>query len=232
VQGSTIAREADYCYPTKAGPEIGVASTKGFVSQLVILSALALSLAQRRGRRELAWDGFKALARLPQDLSVVLESAKTYQQFGADLINKKTILFVGRGSMFPIALEGALKTKEISYKHAEGYAAGELKHGPIALVDADLVAVVLAPRDELLRKTMSNLEEIRSRKGFIVGVGEAGCDEFKSLCDHFVPMPKVSSFVAPIVYVLPLQLISYGLAEALGRNIDKPRNLAKSVTVE
>jgi glucosamine--fructose-6-phosphate aminotransferase (isomerizing) len=134
--------------------------------------------------------------------------------------------------MYPIALEGALKLKEITYRHAEGYAAGELKHGPIAMVDENLVAIVLGPTEKLLQKTLSNLEEIRSRRGIIIGVGESDNEDFIELCDEYIKVPRCSWATAPIIYNIPLQLISYGLAQHLGLDIDKPRNLAKSVTVE
>jgi len=228
VPGSTIMRESGFQYPTKAGPEIGVASTKAFTAQLLVLAALAEDVARLRGRPS----GRSAFARLPHDMEKVLAKADEYRAIGAGLADKKTILFVGRGPMYPIALEGALKLKEISYRHAEGYAAGELKHGPIALVDERLATIVLGPSDEMLPKTLSNLEEIKSRRGHIIGVGEEGNDEFRALCDLYIPMPKMDWGLAPLLYVIPLQLIAYGLARHLGCDIDKPRNLAKSVTVE
>jgi glucosamine--fructose-6-phosphate aminotransferase (isomerizing) len=236
VPGSTIMRESNFQYSTKAGPEVGVASTKAFAAQMTVLCALAQDVARLRGRNPSSSaegrEGYKALARLPQDIESVLSHAKDYQEIGASLDKLRTILFVGRGTMYPIALEGALKVKEITYRHAEGYAAGELKHGPIALVDKDLAAVVLAPRDELRAKTLSNLEEIKTRGAYIVGIGESEDKEFAALCDRYVGLPKTSWTSAPILYVLPLQLMAYGLAVKLGCNVDKPRNLAKSVTVE
>jgi glucosamine--fructose-6-phosphate aminotransferase (isomerizing) len=229
VPSSTIMREAKFSYATKAGPEIGVASTKAFLTQLTVFCALAQDVARLRGFKESCVEN---LARLPHDLEKILSHSEDYLKVGASLDNKKTLLFVGRGTMYPIALEGALKLKEITYRHAEGYAAGELKHGPIALVDKNLVAIVLAPTDELLPKTLSNLEEIKSRGAQIVGLGEAANQAFQKLCDVYLPMPKISWGLAPMLYVLPLQLISYGLAKKLECDIDKPRNLAKSVTVE
>jgi glucosamine--fructose-6-phosphate aminotransferase (isomerizing) len=228
VPGSTISRESHFKYPTKAGPEIGVASTKAFTTQMTVLCSLALDLAARRGFS--VTDAH--LSRLPFEMERVLQKSDAYKKIGATLKNKKTILFVGRGTMFPIALEGALKLKEITYRHAEGYAAGELKHGPIALIDSDLAAIVLAPSDELLPKTLSNLEEIKSRGAFVIGVGEEGNLNFEKNCHEYIGLPKCDEALAPMLYVLPLQLISYGLAVELGCNIDKPRNLAKSVTVE
>jgi len=228
VPGSTISRESSMLYPTKAGPEIGVASTKAFTTQLTALCLLAADLALMREKKI----QFPQLARLPHELSRILDHADEYRKIGAELSSMKTVLFVGRGQMFPIALEGALKLKEITYRHAEGYAAGELKHGPIALVDKNLACVVLAPTDGLFLKTLSNVEEVRSRGGYIIGMGEENETRFSSLCSRYIPMPKCDDALAPILYVLPLQLIAYGLAKALECNIDKPRNLAKSVTVE
>jgi len=235
VPGSTIMRESNFQYSTKAGPEIGVASTKAFTAQLTVLTALAYDVAHLRGMspsNSASEEGYRALARLPQDIENVLARAPEFQAIGASLEKMRTILFIGRGTMYPIALEGALKLKEITYRHAEGYAAGELKHGPIALVDKDLAAVVLAPRDGLHAKTLSNLEEIRSRGAYIVGIGDEKDDEFRKLCNAYVGIPKTSWTTAPVLYVIPTQLISYGLALKLGCSIDKPRNLAKSVTVE
>jgi glucosamine--fructose-6-phosphate aminotransferase (isomerizing) len=229
VPASTIMRESRFRYPTKAGPEIGVASTKAFTAQLTVLCALAQDAARiREFPRGLALE----LARVPHDMNRVLAHAEEYMKIGASLKDCKTIFFLGRGLMYPIALEGALKLKEITYRHAEGYGAGELKHGPIALVDKDLAAIVLSPTDELLPKTLSNLEEIKSRGARIIGIGEDNNSSFANLCDQYVGLPYTSWGTAPLIYVLPLQLISYGLARAMGREIDKPRNLAKSVTVE
>lgn len=231
VPGSTIMRESGFQYATKAGPEIGVASTKAFTSQLTVFCALAQDVAHIRGAKGMV-DNFQALARLPHDMGRVLERADFYREVGSEFAKRQVTFFLGRGPMFPIALEGALKFKEITYRHAEGYAAGELKHGPIAMVDENMTAVILAPPDELQAKTLSNLQEMKSRKAFIVGIGEEGDKAFESLCDRFIPVPKAIWGVAPMLYVVPLQLIAYGLAKHLGRNIDKPRNLAKSVTVE
>jgi glucosamine--fructose-6-phosphate aminotransferase (isomerizing) len=235
VPNSTIMRESHFQYSTKAGPEIGVASTKAFTAQLTVLCSLAHDVARLRGLSggsSPEESVFHALARLPQDIEAVLAHAESFQKIGASLQDKKTVLFLGRGPMYPIALEGALKLKEITYYHSEGYAAGELKHGPLALVDKQLAAIVIAPRDELHAKTLSNLEEIKSRGAYIVGIGERGDKAFEALCDEYIPMPRASWAAAPLLYVIPTQLISYGLAKQLGRNIDKPRNLAKSVTVE
>ena len=232
VPGSSVTREAQLNYPTKAGPEIGVASTKAFTTQLTILAALAQDVGRMRGTLTNWREEAETLARLPVLIDEVLAHSEEFLKLGKSLERFKTLLLMGRGVMYPIALEGALKIKEISYRHAEGYAAGELKHGPIALIDTDICAIVLCPSDELARKTLSNLQEIKSRKGWIVGIGDRKYDEFRSQCDEYLSMPTAPFGIAPMLYVLPLQLAAYGLARQLGCDIDKPRNLAKSVTVE
>lgn len=236
VPGSSIMREAAFEYSIKAGPEIGVASTKAFTAQLTVLAALALDVALHRGvsksHREEIKKEMSSLARLPHDMERLLSRADEFKKLGASLASKKTLMYLGRGPMYPISLEGALKIKEISYIHAEGYAAGELKHGPIAMVDANLAAIVLAPDDEFTRKTMSNLEEIKTRGCVVIGVGDEANRDLQKLSDVFVGIPKCSSATAPMMYVIVMQLLAYGLAHELGREIDKPRNLAKSVTVE
>ena len=236
VPNSTISRESSFQYPTKAGPEIGVASTKAVTSQLTILCALALDVGRLRGfsaQPENASDlSFRALARLPHDLDRVLREQDAFIKIGEKLKNKRIILFIGRGTMYPIALEGALKFKELTYVPSEGFAAGELKHGPIAYLDKDVSVIVLLPRDEWYAKTISNLEEVRARGAHIVAIGTEGDHEAKKLADEFIGLPEAASGTQPILSVIPLQLLAYGCARALGRNIDKPRNLAKSVTVE
>ncbi|NCN27650.1 glutamine--fructose-6-phosphate transaminase (isomerizing) [bacterium] len=233
VPGSTIARESQLSYPTKAGPEIGVASTKAFTNQLTILCALAADIGRLKGVDSARRKGVaQALARLPQDLERVLSFSDEFMEMGAGLSPLKTILFIGRGMMYPIALEGALKLKEITYRHAEGYAAGELKHGPIAMVDEKLAAVVFGPDDDVLAKTLSNLEEVRARNGKIIGIGSDDNSAFKKISDEYIGLKSLHWSVAPMAYVIPAQFISYGLAKHLGCDIDKPRNLAKSVTVE
>ena len=230
VPSSTISRESGFHYPTMAGPEIGVASTKAFTAQLTILCALALDVGRLRGNDDLA--SFQALARLPHDIDRILKQSETFIQIGAKLKDQKIILFVGRGTMYPIALEGALKMKELTYIPSEGFAAGELKHGPIAYIDPNVTIVTLAPRDECYAKTISNLEEIRARGGHIVAIGTEGDEEIKKISHEFIGLPASAWGTMPILSVIPLQLLAYGCAKALGRNIDKPRNLAKSVTVE
>jgi glucosamine--fructose-6-phosphate aminotransferase (isomerizing) len=232
VSNSSIARESDHHYPTKAGPEIGVASTKAFTAQLVVLAALALDVA--RLKESMAADdvAFSSLAQLPMDLEKIFTQSEKYLSIGAKMKEKRMVLFIGRGTMYPIALEGALKFKELTYMPAEGFAAGELKHGSIAYIDSGTTVVVLAPRDEWYSKTVSNLEEIRARGGHIVAVGTEGDDEIARLADVFIGVPESAWGTQPILSVVPLQFLAYGCARALGRNIDQPRNLAKSVTVE
>jgi glucosamine--fructose-6-phosphate aminotransferase (isomerizing) len=230
VQNSTIARESDLKFPTKAGPEIGVASTKAFTAQLTVLCALAHDIALIRGKKDAPTN--ESLARLPHDIARVLEKKDSIIALGAKLKSQRMILFVGRGTMFPIALEGALKFKELTYMPAEGFAAGELKHGPIAYIDPDVTTVVIAPKDEWYSKTISNLEEIKARGGHIISIGTEGDETIKKLSDEFIGLPQSDLGTMPIISVIPLQLLAYGCAQALGKNIDKPRNLAKSVTVE
>lgn len=230
VPNSTIARESGFQYPTKAGPEIGVASTKAFTAQLTILCALALDVARLRGKAELA--SFQALARLPHDLDRVLKQSEEFIKIGEKVKDQRILLFVGRGTMYPIALEGALKFKELTYLPAEGFAAGELKHGPIAYIDPQVSIITLVPKDEWYAKTISNLEEMRARGGHLITIGTEGDEEAARLSDEFIGLPAQAWGTMPILSVIPLQLLAYGCARALGRNIDKPRNLAKSVTVE
>ncbi len=232
VPNSTISRESSFQYPTKAGPEIGVASTKAFTAQLTVLCALALDVGRLRGIVGKEDDSFQALARLPHDLNRILDQSEVFMKIGEKIKDQRIILFVGRGTMFPIALEGALKFKELTYLPSEGFAAGELKHGPIAYIDPQVSIVTLAPKDEWYSKTISNLEEIRARGGHIIAIGTEGDTEIAKVADEFVGLPAAAWGTQPILSVIPLQLLAYGCAKALGRNIDKPRNLAKSVTVE
>ena len=230
VPNSTIARESNFQFPTKAGPEIGVASTKAFTAQLTVLCALAHDIALIRGKKDVLTN--QSLARLPHDIARVLEQKDAIIALGEKIKSQRIILFVGRGTMFPIALEGALKFKELTYLPAEGFAAGELKHGPIAYIDPQVTTVVIAPKDEWYSKTISNLEEIKARGGHIISIGTEGDDTIRKLSDEFIGLPQSDLGTMPILSVIPLQLLAYGCAKALGRNIDKPRNLAKSVTVE
>ena len=235
VPESTLAREADALLRTLAGPEIGVASTKAFTTQLATLACLAIGTARARGR--LAVDREEELTRaldeLPARVLQVLEKDQEIRAIAHELTTSRDVLYLGRGTSFAVALEGALKLKEISYIHAEAYAAGELKHGPIALIDESVPVIVVAPRDHLFEKTASNLQEVVARGGRVVllsdaeGVAQLGDYAWKS-----VVLPPVDPFVAPILYAVPVQLLAYHTAVLKGTDVDQPRNLAKSVTVE
>lgn len=235
VAESSISREADVSLPILAGIEIAVASTKAFTCQLTVLAALAITAARQRGKIDKAKEAelVCALASLPGILNAALEQEDKIRSTCAQLVNCRDALFLGRGSMFPLALEGALKLKEISYIHAEGYASGELKHGPIALVDKDMPVVVMAPKDELFDKTISNMQEVMAREGKIILVTDAqGAKEAGEGAWQTIIMPSVNPFLAPIVYAVPAQLLAYHTAVFKGTDVDQPRNLAKSVTVE
>ncbi|ASM72695.1 MULTISPECIES: glutamine--fructose-6-phosphate transaminase (isomerizing) [Roseobacteraceae] len=235
VPESSIARESDLALPIHAGIEVGVASTKAFTCQLTVLLMLALKAASDRGTlsADALADHVSALRGLPALMSVALEQNGAMQNTARRLSEARDVLFLGRGLMYPLALEGALKLKEISYIHAEAYASGELKHGPIALIDKHVPVVVMAPRDVLFEKTVSNMQEVMARKGKVVlisdseGLKEAGEGVWAS-----IEMPQVHNAVAPILYALPAQLLAYHTAVAKGTDVDQPRNLAKSVTVE
>jgi glucosamine--fructose-6-phosphate aminotransferase (isomerizing) len=234
VPMSTAMREADATILTQAGPEIGVASTKAFTTQLTALYMLALDLAQRRGvldRAEIA-RRILALRRLRFDLETALEGADAVRAVAQRHAGARDVLFLGRGVNYPIALEGALKLKEISYIHAEGYPAGEMKHGPIALIDRNLPVVVIATPGRVYEKVLSNMQEVKSREGHIIAVAVAGDARVAALADEVLPVPQVDEDLSPIVNVVPLQLLAYFVAETRGCDIDQPRNLAKSVTVE
>jgi glucosamine--fructose-6-phosphate aminotransferase (isomerizing) len=233
VDNSSLVRECDLVFLTRAGAEIGVASTKAFTTQLVALLMLTLVLGRRRGLSESRQQEIiTALRKLPQYVQQTLELNDAIQQLSEAFIPKRHALFLGRGIQYPIAMEGALKLKEISYIHAEAYPAGELKHGPLALVDDDMPVVAVAPNDELLEKLKSNLEEVRSRGGelFVFADREAGFANEARV--QVLPMPHCPEVIKPIVYTVALQLLSYHVAVQKGTDVDKPRNLAKSVTVE
>jgi glucosamine--fructose-6-phosphate aminotransferase (isomerizing) len=234
VRTSTIARESDAMLPTLAGPEIGVASTKAFTCQLSTLACLALAVARARGvmDAEKERDLVRALTEVPRHISTILRDERRYEEMAHWLSKARDVLYLGRGVSYPIALEGALKLKEISYIHAEGYAAGELKHGPIALIDENVPVVVVAPQDDLFEKTVSNVQEVAARGGQIVLVSDADPDVVGCAVAAHIRMPTVHPFVAPLVYAVPMQLIAYHTATFLGTDVDQPRNLAKSVTVE
>ncbi|MDP4034203.1 MAG: glutamine--fructose-6-phosphate transaminase (isomerizing) [Pseudorhodobacter sp.] len=235
VTTSSIARESDLALPILAGIEIGVASTKAFTCQLGVLMLLALKAALDRGRIDAVGlaQHLRDLGLLPGLMNHALGTAPEIETIAEHLARARDILFLGRGTMYPLALEGALKLKEISYIHAEGYASGELKHGPIALIDAEVPVIVLAPHDTLFEKTVSNMQEVMARHGKVLlisdvqGVAEAGMGCWKTLT-----MPQVPALLAPILYAIPAQLLAYHTAIAKGTDVDQPRNLAKSVTVE
>ena len=234
VRTSTIARESHAILPTLAGPEIGVASTKAFTCQLATLACLALAMARARGQMSLDKERelVRALTEVPRHISALLRDERRYEEMAHWMSKARDVLYLGRGMSYPIALEGALKLKEISYIHAEGYAAGEMKHGPIALIDENVPVVVVAPEDDLFEKTMSNMQEVAARGGQIVLVSNAEPDTTGCPVAAHLRMPTVNPFVAPIVYAVPMQLLAYHTAVFMGTDVDQPRNLAKSVTVE
>jgi len=234
VLGSAIAREADDVFYTHAGPEIGVASTKAFTTQLVSLALLAIRLGRLRGTLDVEsgrrWLG--QLVELPTVVEEALRSEQKVLEVAKTMVDARDVLFLGRGPQMPSALEGALKLKEISYIHAEGYAAGEMKHGPIALIDKDLPVVVIAPLDATYEKTVGNIEEVRARGGRVIAVVTAGDEHVAKIADHVLEVPGCDPLLAPVVVSIPLQLLAYHVADLRGTDVDQPRNLAKSVTVE
>ncbi|MBX3687120.1 MAG: glutamine--fructose-6-phosphate transaminase (isomerizing) [Rhodocyclaceae bacterium] len=234
VPESAIVREAALRFITRAGPEIGVASTKAFTTQLAALALLTLALAKQHGRLPAAEEAryLTALRHLPVAVAKVLELEPQIEQWAQKFSGKQHALFLGRGRHWPIAMEGALKLKEISYIHAESYAAGELKHGPLALVDKDMPVIAIAPADELLEKLKSNLQEVRARGGELYVFADAGSEIPESEGVHILHMPEHYGMLSPVLHVIPLQLLSYHAALVKGTDVDKPRNLAKSVTVE
>jgi len=235
VPESTIARESDVALPIFAGAEISVASTKGFTCQLAVLATLVLRAATDRGAigAEALATRLAEFARMPGLLSQALSREAGIADICGELSQARDILFLGRGTLYPLAMEGALKLKEISYIHAEGYASGELKHGPIALIDSNVPVIVMAPKDNLFEKTISNMSEVQARGGRVVLVTDAeGRAEVGDTAWHVIEMPTVSKFLAPILYAVPAQLLAYHTAVAKGTDVDQPRNLAKSVTVE
>ncbi|MFY9687545.1 MAG: glutamine--fructose-6-phosphate transaminase (isomerizing) [Pseudolabrys sp.] len=235
VPTSTIARESDVVMPTLAGPEIGVASTKAFTCQLSALACLAIAAGRGRGVLSAA-DEHKfvhALVETPRLMAAALALEPQIERLAQNLAKARDVLYLGRGTSFPIALEGALKLKEISYIHAEGYAAGELKHGPIALIDETMPVIVIAPYDGVFEKTVSNMQEVAARGGKIILVTDPqGAKEAAIASVETITLPAMSTTVTPLVYAIPVQLIAYHTAAAIGTDVDQPRNLAKSVTVE
>ena len=241
VVGSMITREASGTIYTHAGPEIGVASTKAFTGQLTALFILAMYLGQVRETLDEATSRclVHQLLLLPGKLETVLSNDPHYEELARKLFRATDFLFLGRGTHFPIALEGALKLKEISYIHAEGYPAGEMKHGPNALIDEKLPVVVLATHDEsdpnsriLYEKTVSNIQEVKAREGIVIAIVNEGDKEASSIADHVITVPPTSELLLPILEIVPLQLLAYHIAVRRGCDVDQPRNLAKSVTVE
>ena len=235
VPESTIARESDAVLQTYAGPEIGVASTKAFTTQLTVLACLVVAFARARGTLDAAAEGrlMTVLTEVPARAAKVLNHDETLRILAEEVAEARDVLYLGRGTSYPIALEGALKLKEISYIHAEGYAAGEMKHGPIALIDETVPVIVIAPTDPLFDKTASNMQEVIARKGRVIFLSDAdGEAKLGGLAAASVVLPRVDPFVAPILYAIPVQLLAYHVAVLKGTDVDQPRNLAKSVTVE
>ena len=234
VRTSTIARESHVVLPTLAGPEIGVASTKAFTCQLSALACLAIAIGRARGTisAEQEKELTHALAEVPRHVSTLLHNEAQYERLAHELSKARDVLYLGRGISFPLALEGALKLKEISYIHAEGYAAGELKHGPIALIDENVPVIVVAPADELFDKTVSNMQEVAARGGKVILVSDAPPARAGCALDAHIAVPSVHPFVNPLLYAVPVQLLAYHTAVFMGTDVDQPRNLAKSVTVE
>jgi glucosamine--fructose-6-phosphate aminotransferase (isomerizing) len=235
VVGSTMTREADGTIYTHAGPEIGVASTKAFTSQMVALFLLTLFMAQEKNT--ITSEESRALLSVLLELPGLLEKNIPVIQermlpISEEFSRSRDFLYLGRGINFPIALEGALKLKEISYIHAEGYASGELKHGPIALIDRDMPVLALAPRDSVYSKVISNVEEVKARNGRMIVVGTEGDDGLQRVSEHVITLPEIHEDLNPILYTIPLQILAYQIANLRGCDVDQPRNLAKSVTVE
>jgi glucosamine--fructose-6-phosphate aminotransferase (isomerizing) len=232
---STMAREADAVLSTLAGPEIGVASTKAFTTQLAVLACFAIAMARARGKIDAAQEAklSTALIEVPSRMTEALGHAAHIAQLAPIIAEARDVLYLGRGTAYPLALEGALKLKEISYIHAEGYAAGEMKHGPIALIDDRVPVIVLAPRDELFDKTASNIQEVAARGGKVVMISDRdGLTRMEGRLSFGIEVPTCDPLVAPLVYAIPVQLLAYHVALAKGTDVDQPRNLAKSVTVE
>ena len=235
VTESSMARESDAVLRTQAGPEIGVASTKAFTTQLTTLACFAIGLAAARGKidREREAALCHALTEVPSRTNDVLNHDEAIEKLAHEVVDARDVLYLGRGTGYPIALEGALKLKEISYIHAEGYAAGEMKHGPIALIDEHVPVIVIAPSDELFDKTASNMQEVIARGGRVIFLSDkAGIEKLGAIAAATIELPTVDPFVAPILYTIPIQLLAYHVAVLKGTDVDQPRNLAKSVTVE
>jgi len=234
VVGSSISRETHAGAYTHAGPEIGVASTKAFTTQITVLTLIALQLAKKKGKISTSefHTYLQELSSIPDKVAEALTSNDHIEKIAEIYKNSKNCLYLGRGFNFPVALEGALKLKEISYIHAEGYPAAEMKHGPIALIDEQMPVIVIATKKGHYEKVVSNIQEIKSRSGKIIGIVTQGDVDVRNLADHVIEVPETIEFMAPLLTTIPLQLLSYHIAVKLGKNVDQPRNLAKSVTVE
>ncbi|MCU0895653.1 MAG: glutamine--fructose-6-phosphate transaminase (isomerizing), partial [Rhodospirillales bacterium] len=235
VAESSMARHSDAVLLTQAGPEIGVASTKAFTTQLTVLACLTIALAAKRGAidRDTEQALCRALTEVPSRTNDVLQHDERLAEIAKQIADARDVLYLGRGTGYPIALEGALKLKEISYIHAEGYAAGEMKHGPIALIDENMPIIVIAPSDRHFEKTASNMQEVIARRGKVIFMSDAkGIEKLGTMAAATIELPEVHPFVAPILYTIPVQLLAYHVAVQKGTDVDQPRNLAKSVTVE
>ena len=232
--GSTISRATDAGAYTHAGPEIGVASTKAFTTQITLLTIIALRLAKAKGT--ISQTNYKKylveLENIPSKIEKVLEANPGVEKIAKIYKDASNFLYLGRGFNFPVALEGALKLKEISYIHAEGYPAAEMKHGPIALIDENMPIVVIATKYGHYEKIVSNIQEIKSRKGKVICIVTEGDTQVKEIADHVIEVPLSSELLSPLLTTIPMQLLSYYIAVLLDKNVDQPRNLAKSVTVE
>jgi glutamine---fructose-6-phosphate transaminase (isomerizing) len=235
VPTSSMAREVDLLLPTHAGPEIGVASTKAFTCQLAVMAALAANIARAKGKLSAEDEAelVRHLAEVPAAMNAALAHDAEIEAMAHTIAGARDVLYLGRGPDYPLALEGALKLKEISYIHAEGYAAGEMKHGPIALIDESVPVIVIAPSGPLFDKTVSNMQEVQARGGKVVLISDAdGLAQAGEGALATIEMPKVHPLIAPLVYAVPVQLLAYHVAVVKGTDVDQPRNLAKSVTVE
>lgn len=233
VVGSTIARETDAGIYIHAGPEIGVASTKAFTSQISVLSLLSIYLGRMKTLSKVEAKGItKAMRKIPKQIEKILAMSDEIQAIAKEYSSAKNFLYLGRGVNFPVALEGALKLKEISYIHAEGYPAAEMKHGPIALIDENMPVVFIATKDEIYEKVISNIEEVRARKGKVIAIANEGDEKIAEIANHVIYIPETLSMFTSVLAVIPLQLLAYFIAVELGLDVDQPRNLAKSVTVE
>jgi glucosamine--fructose-6-phosphate aminotransferase (isomerizing) len=233
VVGSSIARESDGGVYIHAGPEIGVASTKAFTSQLIVLALLTIMIARSKGMsREKGIELVRELKLLPEKVQKILSDVKQIEYIANEFKKMKNFLYLGRGYNFPTALEGALKLKEISYIHAEGYPAAEMKHGPIALIDENMPVVFIAPQDKTYEKIMSNIQEVKARSGKVIAIVNEEEDGIRQSADYRICVPSTLDLFTPILAVIPLQLLAYYIAVSRGCNVDQPRNLAKSVTVE